>query len=51
MTILDSPLTKTGHVHIFIHTFENALIQVDPGTRIPRTYPRFAKLMSQLLGI
>ena len=50
MAVLDSPLTKTGHVKIYIHTMENALIEVDSGTRIPRTYSRFANLMAQLLG-
>ena len=50
LAILDSPLVKTDHTKIYMHTFENVLIEIDSGTRIPRTYVRFAKLIAQLLG-
>lgn len=34
---------------MFVRTFENVLIQIDPSTKIPRTYKRFAGLFAQLL--
>lgn len=49
LTLLDSPLNKSGHLQVFIHTQKNVLIEVNPHTRIPRTFKRFAGLMVQLL--
>jgi len=49
LTLLDSPLNKTGHLQVYIHTTKNVLIEVSPQIRIPRTYKRFAGLMVQLL--
>jgi rRNA small subunit pseudouridine methyltransferase Nep1 len=50
LMILDSPLNKAGKVKgIFVHTQKNVLIQVNPQVRLPRTYKRFAGLMTQLL--
>lgn len=36
-------------MQIFLHTQKNVLIEVNPHTRIPRTFKRFAGLMVQLL--
>lgn len=49
LTLLDSPLNKAGRMQVFIHTHKNVLIEVNPHTRIPRTFKRFAGLMVQLL--
>ncbi|ELR24690.1 EMG1 nucleolar protein, putative [Acanthamoeba castellanii str. Neff] len=49
LTLLDSPLNKAGKLQVYIHTSTNVLIEVNPRTRIPRTYKRFAPLMIQLL--
>lgn len=49
LAILDSPLAKAGKVQVYIHTFKNVLIYVDPHLRMPRTFKRFAGLMTQLL--
>src|SRR5579871_4232306 len=49
LTLLDSPLSKAGRLQIYIHTHKNVLVQVNPKTRLPRTYQRFAGLMVQLL--
>jgi len=50
MTILDSPLNKSGKVKaVWVHTAKGALISVHPRTRLPRTYKRFAGLMVQLI--
>jgi len=47
--LLDSPLNKAGLLQVYIHTAKNVLIEVNPQTRIPRVYNRFASLMVQLL--
>jgi rRNA small subunit pseudouridine methyltransferase Nep1 len=47
--LLDSPLNKAGKLQIYIHTATNALIEVSPTLRIPRTYKRFAGLMAELV--
>eukprot|EP00288_Rhodomonas_lens_P013349 CAMPEP_0177707780 /NCGR_PEP_ID=MMETSP0484_2-20121128/9932_1 /TAXON_ID=354590 /ORGANISM="Rhodomonas lens, Strain RHODO" /LENGTH=261 /DNA_ID=CAMNT_0019219313 /DNA_START=11 /DNA_END=794 /DNA_ORIENTATION=- len=49
LTLLDSPLNKSGKLQVYIHTENNILIEVSPHIRIPRTYKRFAGLMVQLL--
>jgi rRNA small subunit pseudouridine methyltransferase Nep1 len=49
LTLLDSPLSRAGRLQVFIRTTKNVLIEVNPKTRIPRTYRRFAGLMVQLL--
>jgi len=49
LTLLDSPLNKSGHLQVYLHTKKNVLIEIDPRTRIPRTFKRFAGLMVQLL--
>ena len=50
LTILDSPANKAGKVKgIYVHTFKNVLIEVNPHVRLPRAYKRFAGLMVQLL--
>lgn len=49
MTLLDSPLSKTGNLQVYIHTTKNVLIEVSPHLRIPRQFNRFCGLMVQLL--
>ena len=49
MTLLDSPLNKSGNLQVYIHTTKNALIEVSPHLRIPRQFNRFCGLMVQLL--
>eukprot|EP00035_Acanthoeca_spectabilis_P038015 m.49407 g.49407 ORF g.49407 m.49407 type:complete len:259 (+) comp8959_c0_seq1:50-826(+) len=49
LMLLDSPLNKAGLLQVYIHTAKNVLIEVNPQTRIPRVYNRFASLMVQLL--
>lgn len=49
MMLLDSPLNRAGKLQIYIHTKKNVLIEVNPQTRIPRTFDRFCGLMVQLL--
>lgn len=49
LALLDSPLNKAGLLQVYIHTQKHVLIELNPATRIPRTYKRFAGLMVQLL--
>ncbi|KAK3738434.1 hypothetical protein QZH41_017068 [Actinostola sp. cb2023] len=49
LMLLDSPLNKAGLLQIYIHTEKNVLIEINPQTRIPRTFDRFCGLMVQLL--
>lgn len=49
LTLLDSPLNKAGKLQVYIHTRKNVLIEINPHTRIPRTFARFCGLMVQLL--
>jgi len=49
MAVLDSPLNKAGLVQVYIKTARNVLVEVNPKTRIPRTFKRFSGLMVQLL--
>ncbi|XP_059363450.1 ribosomal RNA small subunit methyltransferase NEP1-like [Carassius carassius] len=49
LMLLDSPLNRAGLLQVYIHTEKNALIEINPQTRIPRTFARFCGLMVQLL--
>ncbi len=49
LTLMDSPLNKAGKLEVFITTASNQVIRINPATRIPRTYKRFASLIAQLL--
>ena len=49
LTLLDSPLNKAGRLTVYVHTQKNVLIEINPKTRIPRTFNRFCGLMVQLL--
>ncbi|XP_049851173.1 ribosomal RNA small subunit methyltransferase NEP1-like [Schistocerca gregaria] len=49
LTLLDSPLSKAGLLDVYVHTKKNVLIEINPQTRIPRTFKRFSGLMTQLL--
>lgn len=49
LMLLDSPLCKAGHLRILVSSKDNRVIEVNPCTRIPRVYTRFAGLMVQLL--
>ncbi|CAF1590616.1 unnamed protein product, partial [Didymodactylos carnosus] len=49
LMLLDSPLNRANLLQIYIHTHKNILIEINPQTRIPRTFDRFCGLMVQLL--
>ncbi|RZC36238.1 ribosomal RNA small subunit methyltransferase NEP1 [Asbolus verrucosus] len=49
LMLFDSPLNRAGLLQVYVHTSNNVLIEINPQTRIPRTFKRFAGLMVQLL--
>ncbi|XP_076367558.1 LOW QUALITY PROTEIN: ribosomal RNA small subunit methyltransferase NEP1 [Tachypleus tridentatus] len=49
LMLFDSPLNRAGFLQVYVHTEKNVLIEINPQTRIPRTFKRFAGLIVQLL--
>ena len=49
LNLFDSPLNKVGLLQVYIHTTKNILIEINPKTRMPRTFKRFSGLFTQLL--
>ncbi|KAJ8947044.1 hypothetical protein NQ318_019936 [Aromia moschata] len=49
LMLFDSPLNRAGLLQVYVHTANNVLIEINPQTRVPRTFKRFAGLMVQLL--
>jgi len=45
---LGSPLNRHNLLKIYIHTWQHIVIDVNPQTRIPRSYTRFLGLLEQL---
>ncbi len=48
LSALDSPLNKEGLLKFYVHTRQDKIIDINPETRIPRSYNRFIGLMEQL---
>jgi len=48
---LESPLNKKGFLETYVHTYNDYVLYINPGTRIPRNYNRFIGLMEQLLTL
>ncbi|KAL8573326.1 18S rRNA pseudouridine methyltransferase [Nucella lapillus] len=49
LMLMDSPLNRAGMLQVYIKTEKKVLIEINPQTRIPRTFERFCGLMVQLL--
>lgn len=47
LMLFDSPLNRAGLLQVYIHTHKNVLIEINPQTRIPRTFKRFGGLMGK----
>lgn len=45
--LMDSPLNRAGLLQVYIRTEKNVLIEINPQTRIPRTFKRFAGMMGK----
>jgi len=48
---LDSPLNRRSLLNMYVHTWQDYLIDVDPRSRIPRNYGRFLGLVEQLYEV
>lgn len=51
LMLMDSPLNRAGLLQVFIRTANNVLIEINPQTRIPRTFSRFAGVVQISLYI
>ena len=49
LMLFDSPLNRASLLQVYVHTQKNVLIEINPQTRVPRTFDRFCGLMVQLL--
>ncbi|MEM4586704.1 MAG: 16S rRNA methyltransferase, partial [Desulfurococcaceae archaeon] len=47
---LESPLNRSGLLEIYIHTYGDYVLFIDPETRIPRNYNRFVGLIEQVFA-
>lgn len=48
LMLMDSPLNRANLLQVYIRTVKNVLIEINPQTRIPRTFRRFAGMMGEL---
>jgi rRNA small subunit pseudouridine methyltransferase Nep1 len=48
MLCMDSDLSASGNLRVFVHTRNNDVIAVKPETRLPPHYPRFVGLIESL---
>lgn len=49
LSLLDSPLNKSGRLLVYIRTTSNILIEVNPQLSVPRSFKEFSSLMVNLL--
>ncbi len=49
MTLMETPLCKSGFLQSYIHLQDGRIIVIDPTVRLPRNYSRFVGLMEQLM--
>jgi len=49
MSLLETPLCKSGNLTIHLHLQDGSIIEVNPEVRLPRNYDRFVGLIEQLL--
>lgn len=49
MTLLETPLCKSGLMTVHLHLQDGRIVEVSPEVRLPRNYDRFVGLMEQLL--
>jgi len=50
MSLLETPLCKSGYLSVHLHLQDGRIIEVSPNIRLPRNYERFVGLMEQLLA-
>ncbi len=49
LTILDSPANYEGMLNIYVHTYNNYVLEINPKVRLPRNYFRFLGVMEKVL--
>ena len=49
LTILDSPINHEKKLNIYIHTYDDKVLKINPETRLPRNYFRFLGVMEKVL--
>ena len=49
LNALGSPLSKNGHLKLYLHTYNNKIYEINPEIKIARNYNRFKGLMAKLL--
>lgn len=50
MSLLETPLCKSGNLTIHLHLQDGRIIEVNPEVRLPRNYERFVGLIEQLFA-
>jgi rRNA small subunit pseudouridine methyltransferase Nep1 len=50
LTIMETPLCKSGNLTVHMHLQDGRVIEVNPEVRLPRNYDRFVGLIEQLLN-
>ncbi|MFX0046927.1 MAG: 16S rRNA methyltransferase [Candidatus Hermodarchaeota archaeon] len=49
LNALGSPLNKSRHLKLYVHTLDNIIYEINPEIKISRNYDRFKGLMAKLL--
>ncbi len=49
LSVTGSPLYQEGGVRVFVHTYEDVVVEIEAKTRIPKNYIRFRGLMEKAL--
>ncbi|WP_423792268.1 16S rRNA methyltransferase [Methanocaldococcus indicus] len=49
LTILDSPINYERKLKIFVHTYNNLVLEISPEVRLPRNYFRFLGVIEKVL--
>jgi rRNA small subunit pseudouridine methyltransferase Nep1 len=50
LSITGTPLYLDGKVKVFVHTYDGVVLDIEPKTRIPKSYLRFRGLMEKTLA-
>lgn len=48
LNALETPLSEEGLLRVYVHTFQDFILEFDPNVRLPRNYMRFKGLIEQL---
>ncbi len=49
LSITGTPLYLAGRVKVYVHTYDGVVLDIEPKTRIPKSYLRFRGLMEKTL--